>query len=139
MIMICLQSNANLSSTSHPYNADAMTFTVVDTSSVDRKPYKVRELRSLPLEISNMVTSQNCPENSDKDTHDEATEEFNIVDTMLVDDSETNNTNLGTSKSNVEMLPGRKGRDTTWHGCDISVSNLKNEKDLSKDKHQEIF
>ncbi|CAI9779762.1 unnamed protein product [Fraxinus pennsylvanica] len=118
----------------HKCNTDAMTFTVVDTSSADGKPYKVRELRSLPFEISNTIISQNRSNDSNGDTHDEATDESDIVDTMLVDDSETNNTNLGTTKSSVEMLPGRKDHDTVYQGSDISVSKLKNKKDLRQDK-----
>ncbi|CAA3026437.1 Hypothetical predicted protein [Olea europaea subsp. europaea] len=86
-------------------------FDIVDTMLVDDS------------EINNTILD------SDEDTHDEATEEFDIVDTMLVDDSETNNTILGNTKSNVEMIPGRKDCGTTWHGNDISVSNLKNIKD----------
>ncbi|KAL2464139.1 uncharacterized protein Fot_52095 [Forsythia ovata] len=115
-------------------NTDAMTFTVVDTSSADGKPYKLRELKSLPFEISNMLTSQNRSEDRGEDTHGEATDESDIVDTMLADDSETNNINFGTTKSNVEILPGRRDCDTICQGNDISVSNLKNKKDLRKDK-----
>lgn len=113
------------------WNTDAMTFTVVDTSSADGKPCK---LRSLPFEISNTIISQNRSEDRNGDTHDEATDESDIVDTMLVDDSETNNTNLGTTKSNLEMLPGRKDCDTICQGSDISVTKLKNKKDLHQDK-----
>lgn len=56
--------------------SDGMKFTVVDTSLGDGKPYKVRELRSLPFEIPYKFNSRTCIEvGDDEDTSDYSTDD----------------------------------------------------------------
>ncbi|KAL2506900.1 hypothetical protein Adt_22521 [Abeliophyllum distichum] len=125
-------------------NSDIMKFTVVDTSLTDGKPYKLRELRSLPFEISNMLTSRNRTEVSDEESTEVTTDESDTVNSMHVDSGETDNASLQTTKSNGEMIPGRKDHDVNAPYQDIHtvcpdvdnmlLSSLKNKKDLHEDK-----
>lgn len=64
---------------------DGMKFTVVDTSLGDGKPYKVRELRSLPFEISYKFNTSNCVEIGDEETSEYSTDGSDAVDTALPD------------------------------------------------------
>ncbi|CAI9776804.1 unnamed protein product [Fraxinus pennsylvanica] len=124
-------------------NSDIMKFAVVDTSLTDGKPYKLKELRSLPFEISSMLTSRNCSKVSEEST-DETTDESDSVNTMHVDSGETDNASIQTTKFNGEMLPGRKDLDANAPYQDIHsispdvdnmlLSSLKNKKYLHLDK-----
>ncbi|CAI9762621.1 unnamed protein product [Fraxinus pennsylvanica] len=130
-------------------NSDIMKFMVVDTSLTDGKPYKLRELRSLPFEISNMLTSRNHSEVSDEESTDETTDESDTVNTMHVDSGVTDNASLHTTTSNEKMLPGRKDHDVNAPYQDIHtigpnvdnilLSSLKNKKDLHEDKQSRKF
>lgn len=87
--------------------ADAMKFTVVDTSLAYGKTCKVRELRTLPLEISKTSSHGG----SDRVSIDES----DCANTALIDQEET-------SKSKHAMT--MNGPDST----DVTLDNLKNQK-----------
>ncbi|CAK9158797.1 unnamed protein product [Ilex paraguariensis] len=71
-------------------STDAMKFTVVDTSLAG-KPFKVRELRTLPFEFSNKLTSGSHFEDSEEDASDVSTDVSDTADAMLLDQEETKN------------------------------------------------
>ncbi|XP_022872502.1 uncharacterized protein LOC111391502 [Olea europaea var. sylvestris] len=90
-------------------NSEIMKFTVVVTSLTNGKPCKFKELRSLPFEISYMLTSRNCSKVSDEKSTDKNIDESDSVNTMHVDSGETDHdATIQTTKFNGEMLPGRK-------------------------------
>ncbi|KAM3323896.1 putative protein isoform X1 [Capsicum chacoense] len=93
---------------------DVMKFTVVDTSLSDGKPYKLRELRSLPVDISNKLSSGNKAEESEE----ESTDESDSVGTSVVNEAEENHNNSLKIISNGEMHSDEKGYK-------ISVSSQK--------------
>ncbi|XP_055818294.1 uncharacterized protein LOC129887280 isoform X2 [Solanum dulcamara] len=93
---------------------DVMKFTVVDTSLSDGKPYKLRELRSLPVDISNKLASGNKAEESEG----ESTDESDSVGTSVVNEAEANHNNSSRIISNGEMHSDGKGYK-------ISVSSQK--------------
>ncbi|KAM7485104.1 hypothetical protein LguiA_001113 [Lonicera macranthoides] len=66
-------------------DTDLMKFTVVDTSLNDGKTLRVRELRSLPVEISKV---RRRSEDSDRNTSEVSTDES---DSMSINQEETNN------------------------------------------------
>ncbi|MCD7468164.1 hypothetical protein HAX54_006114 [Datura stramonium] len=93
---------------------DVMKFTVVDTSLSDGKPYKLRELRSLPVDISNKLSSGNQAEESEE----ESTDESDSVGTSALNETEANHNNSSRIISNGEMHSDEKGHK-------ISVSSQK--------------
>ncbi|CAN4123220.1 unnamed protein product [Withania somnifera] len=93
---------------------DVMKFTVVDTSLSDGKPYKLRELRSLPVDISTKLSSGNKTEESEE----ESTDESDSVGTSVVNEAEANLNNSSRIISNGEMQSYEKGNR-------ISVSSQK--------------
>ncbi|XVF66242.1 hypothetical protein PTKIN_Ptkin10aG0019800 [Pterospermum kingtungense] len=66
--------------------ADVMRFTVVDTSLDDGGKFKVRELRSLPIEMN----ISNAPTDSEESSSEDLTDESCSVDTACPDRLETN-------------------------------------------------
>ncbi|XP_004298121.1 PREDICTED: uncharacterized protein LOC101314561 [Fragaria vesca subsp. vesca] len=80
---------------------DTMKFTVVDTSLAYGKTCKVRELRSLPVELNTSICiSSSDSEDEDEDASDESTEISNSADTLCSRRNEVNvpktiKTNLG--------------------------------------------
>ncbi|KAI3469403.1 hypothetical protein Pfo_026066 [Paulownia fortunei] len=120
-------------------NTVIMKFTVVDTSLFDGK---VRELRTLPYEISNAFIAQDRPEDSDEDTPDENTDESDSINTIMLDASVADNVSLKTAKSDEKLLSGNHDvsalyQDTRTVYPDISatlVPDLKNKKDLQGNK-----
>lgn len=101
---------------------DVMKFTVVDTSLSDGKPFKLRELTSLPVDISNKLSSGNKAEESEE----ECTDESDSVGTSVVNEAEVNHNNLSRIISNGEMHSDGKGYK-------ISVSSQKFEEASNED------
>lgn len=93
---------------------DVMKFTVVDTSLSDGKPYKLRELRSLPVDIPNKLSSGNKAEESEE----ESTDGSDSVGNSVVNEAEAIHNNSSRIISNGEMHSDRKGYK-------ISVSSQK--------------
>ena len=87
--------------------ADAMKFTVVDTSLALGKTCKVRELRTLPLEISKT--------SSHGDSDRVSVDESDCANTALIDQEET---------SKIKHAMTMNGTDST----DATLNNLKNQK-----------
>ncbi|KAJ0034821.1 hypothetical protein Pint_24553 [Pistacia integerrima] len=73
-----------------PNRMDVMKFTVVDTSLANGGTMKVRELRSLPVEMRNAPNSRSHSEDSDTGTSEESTDESDSSDTMCSDREERN-------------------------------------------------
>ncbi|KAI3459277.1 hypothetical protein Pfo_015940 [Paulownia fortunei] len=115
----------------------AIKFTVVDTSLSNGK---MRDLRTLPSEISNTLISLDCIEDSDQNILEEKTGESDTINTIILHTSVTDNQ---TAKSGEKMLPGRKNHDDNSSYQDThnvypditktSVPDLKN-KDLNDNK-----
>ncbi|CAN4106217.1 unnamed protein product [Withania somnifera] len=84
---------------------DVMKFTIVDTSLSDGKPYKLRELRSLPVDVSNKLSSGNKAEESEEESNDES----DSVGTSVVNEAEANHNNSSRIFSNGEMHYDEKG------------------------------
>uniref|UniRef100_A0A5B6ZQA5 SANT domain-containing protein n=1 Tax=Davidia involucrata TaxID=16924 RepID=A0A5B6ZQA5_DAVIN len=97
-------------------NTDLMKFTVVDTSLADGKTYKVRELRTLLVDVSEKITSGIHSEESDRDTNEVSTDESDSADIMLFDQRETANSKP--TKRITDMGMFSDGKD-----FEISVSN----------------
>lgn len=87
--------------------SDGMKFTVVDTSLGDGKPYKVRELRSLPFEIPYKFNSRSCIEvGDDEDTSDYSTDDgSDAVGTGLPDKTENDEAKALNSLPNGKLVP----------------------------------
>ncbi|KAK3038970.1 hypothetical protein RJ639_027455 [Escallonia herrerae] len=79
-------------------NTDVMKFTVVDTSLAYGKTSKVRELRTLPLEISTLLTSKSHTEDNDEDASEVSTDEEDNEDRKSSKASETIPVRLGLSE-----------------------------------------
>ncbi|KAL2229773.1 uncharacterized protein LOC105171501 [Sesamum indicum] len=116
-------------------------FTVVDTSLSDGK---VRELRTVPSEISNAFIASDHIEDSDDDTPGETTDESDTSDTIMLDASVTDNVSLKTTESDDKLFPGKKDQDVSVSCQDARTVNpdesatllpdLKNTKDLQRNK-----
>ncbi|KAA8527467.1 hypothetical protein F0562_034818 [Nyssa sinensis] len=72
-------------------NTDLLKFTVVDTSLADRKTFKVRELRTLLVDVSKKISSRIHSKGSDRNTTEVSTDESDSAETMLFDQRETAN------------------------------------------------
>ncbi|XP_051128064.1 uncharacterized protein LOC127249354 [Andrographis paniculata] len=81
-------------------NVAVLKFTVVDTSLSDGK---VRELRTLPSEYSDVFISRACVEFSDDETSEETSDVSNIV---------PENLRAKTAKSVEKTLPSKKSNDS---------------------------
>ncbi|KAH7573595.1 hypothetical protein JRO89_XS03G0178000 [Xanthoceras sorbifolium] len=66
------------------HGMDVMKFTVVDTSLANSGRLKVKELRSLPVELRNVSTSRSHSEDSEEETS-ESTDESDSSDTICFD------------------------------------------------------
>ncbi|KAL5541843.1 hypothetical protein UlMin_009553 [Ulmus minor] len=77
--------------------SDAMKFTVVDTTFVNGKNFKVRELRSLPFEIMNAAVSESSSEEDDEDSSEEAPDKSSSACTLSLDKDVTNHHNVARS------------------------------------------
>ncbi|XP_044486954.1 uncharacterized protein LOC123212006 [Mangifera indica] len=73
-----------------PNCKDVMKFTVVDTSLANGGTMKVRELRSLPVEMRNPTSSRSHTEDSGTETSEESTDESDSPDTMCPDREKQN-------------------------------------------------
>lgn len=87
--------------------SDGMKFTVVDTSLGDGKPYKVRELRSLPFEIAYKFNSRSCIEvGDDEDTSDYSTDDgSDAVGAGLPDKTENDEAKALNTLPNGKLVP----------------------------------
>ncbi|XP_059280657.1 uncharacterized protein LOC132034353 [Lycium ferocissimum] len=122
---------------------DAMKFTVVDTSLSDGKPYKLRELRSLPVDISNKLSSGNHAEESEE----ESTDESDSVGTSVLIEAETKHNNSSRIISNGEMhsdegykinVPSQKFQEASNEGIlassTVPVNDSKKTKNMCEAK-----
>ncbi|KAJ8565984.1 hypothetical protein K7X08_008560 [Anisodus acutangulus] len=118
---------------------DVMKFTVVDTSLSDGKPYQLKELRSLPVDISNKLSSGN---HADESEEEESTDESDSVGTSVINEDETNHNNSLRIISNGEMHSDEKGykisEKASNEGIPISstvaVNDSKKTKNMCEDK-----
>lgn len=127
---------------------DVMKFTVVDTSLSDGKPFKLRELTGLPVDISNKLSSGNKAEESEE----ESTDESDSVGTSVVNETEANHNNSSRIISNGEMhsdgkdykisVSSQKFQEASNEDIPISdptsstipVNDLKKTKNICEDK-----
>lgn len=94
-------------------SVDAIRFTVVDTGlSVG----KIRELRTLPREISSSLISLDPPEDSDKDTVKENAGESDMMNSITLNASAAE---THTGKSAPKKHGGRKNRDDNSSSRDL--------------------
>ncbi|XP_073132765.1 uncharacterized protein [Henckelia pumila] len=119
-------------------NSGAIKFTVVDTSLPDGK---VREIRSLPTEISNILTYGKRTTVMDEDSSDESAYESETISSVLHNASVMDKVGVRQNKSGAEMPPGKKDHvDDTMHqdshdvSSDISLISLKRKKNLRENK-----
>ncbi|XP_052191265.1 uncharacterized protein LOC127800598 isoform X2 [Diospyros lotus] len=85
-------------------STDLMQFTIVDTSLADGKTFKVRELRTLPDEVSKKRISRSHSEENDDDGSEVSSQDSECVDTMLSDHMDTNNSNITKTVSAIGMF-----------------------------------
>ncbi|OAY27758.1 uncharacterized protein LOC110602270 [Manihot esculenta] len=74
--------------------AEVMKFTVVDTSLVNGEPSKVRELRSLPVDMMDISTIRSDSEESDEDSSEDSINESDSSGNLCFDHNK-----IGISKS----------------------------------------
>lgn len=110
---------------------DAMKFTVVDTSLANRRTGKVRELRSLPVEIRNTCTSQSESEDDDEDSSDESADKSSSVNALSSDKDETSDLKAAVLKLSKSLSFGNKDVE---HGTDSTIVPAK----IPKDKHNDL-
>lgn len=72
-------------------STEIMKFTVVDTSLANGKTCKVRELRSLPVQIMNTNTTRSFSEDDVGDISDDSDDNSSSSDTLSLDKDEHNN------------------------------------------------
>ncbi|KAF8387806.1 hypothetical protein HHK36_026464 [Tetracentron sinense] len=98
-------------------NSDLMKFTIVDTSLVHgEEPFKVRELRSLPVDTTNTSTPSSLSRETDGNTSEEPLDEPDSADILLTDQGDTN-----TSKPEKDILDRIMHSDSS--DCVVNVSN----------------
>ncbi|XP_052208284.1 uncharacterized protein LOC127812045 isoform X2 [Diospyros lotus] len=102
-------------------SSDLMKFTVVDTSLGDRKTCKVRELRSLPLEVSKKTTFESHSEESDRDCSEVSSKDSDSgsADPILFDQDYVNDSNSKKTQSVTGVLPDDKDLKIGSPGCGI--------------------
>lgn len=109
---------------------DAMKFTVVDTSLAYGKTFKVREMRSLPVELNTSAsTSSSNSEDENEDASDESTEISNSADTLCsrrnkVNVSKTIKTGLGRKESKDDKDIEYDASEWEHRAFDPHVTNL---------------
>ncbi|XP_073275923.1 uncharacterized protein [Primulina huaijiensis] len=119
-------------------NSGAIKFTVVDTSLSDGK---VREIRSLPTELSNILTYGKRTTVMDEDSSDESAYESETFSNVLLNASVVDKVGVRSNKSGAEMLPGKKDhvggtmhQDSHDVSSDLSLISLKRKKNLRENK-----
>ncbi|XP_024022662.1 uncharacterized protein LOC21406306 [Morus notabilis] len=110
---------------------DAMKFTVVDTSLANGRTGKVRELRSLPVEIRNTCTSQSESEDDDEDSSDESADKSSSVNALSSDKDETSDLKAAVPKLSKSLSFANKDVE---HGTDSTIVPAK----IPKDKHNDL-
>ncbi|XP_062108599.1 uncharacterized protein LOC133819382 [Humulus lupulus] len=119
---------------------DVMKFTVVDTSLGNGKARKVRELRSLPIEIIYTPTSLSDSEEDDGDSFDESLNKSSSADTLCSEKDETTDLRA-TIIDSCKTLPfGGKAfnPNTLEHGFPVKDLTIVSEK-IHKDKEADIL
>ncbi|DAD49632.1 TPA_asm: hypothetical protein HUJ06_000107 [Nelumbo nucifera] len=97
-------------------NSDLMKFTVVDTSMVHGEgPFKVRELRNLPVDMTNTSIPTSLSRETDEDSSEEPTDEPDSADMLSNDQANTN-----TSSPMTVIFD--KGVHSDLSDCVLSVS-----------------
>ncbi|XP_044499936.1 uncharacterized protein LOC123221229 isoform X2 [Mangifera indica] len=100
-----------------PNRMDAMKFTVVDTSLANRGTMKVRELRSLPIEMRSAPNARSHSQDSDTETS-ESTDESDSSGTMCSDREEQNG--LKPTKMDIDGSFDRLVRNSS-NGADFDM------------------
>ncbi|XAR57100.1 hypothetical protein NMG60_11025123 [Bertholletia excelsa] len=103
-------------------STNLMKFTVVDTSMADGKSFKVRELRTLPDEVSVKPTSGSYSEESVEDSSELSSEDSNCNDeTLLFHQEDTNNSN--STKEVILMGASNQGTNGPYsHNSSFKIS-----------------
>lgn len=104
-------------------SVDAIKFMVVDTCLSDGK---IRELRTLPQEISSTLISFDLPEDSDKDTVGENTGESDTMNSVTLD--------VSAAKSGPKKHASKKSRDDYSSSQDVHPDVSKPSAHLKKKK-----
>ncbi|KZV24014.1 hypothetical protein F511_08975 [Dorcoceras hygrometricum] len=119
-------------------HSGATKFTVVDTSLPDGK---LREIRSLSTEISNILTYGKRTTVMDEDSSYESAYESETMSSVLLNSSVIDRVSDRPNKSGAEMLPRKKEnvggtmhQDSHDASSDISLISLKKKKNLSGNK-----
>ncbi|XP_057466970.1 uncharacterized protein LOC130756467 isoform X2 [Actinidia eriantha] len=112
------------------HNTDLMKFTVVDTSLEDGKLFRMRELRTLPLEDSTKTTLRSHSEGNDEDSSDVLSEDSDSMDTVLFDLKDKNDSN--SKKSASIFQTGSKHRGVPISNSYSGDAYFKNTKDFTK-------
>ncbi|GFZ08981.1 hypothetical protein Acr_20g0007890 [Actinidia rufa] len=112
------------------HSTDLMKFTVVDTSLEDGKLFRVRELRTLPLEDSTKTTFRSHSEGNDEDSSDVSSEDSDSMDTVLFDLKDKNVSN--SKKSASIFQTGSKHRGVPISNSYSGDAYFKNTKDFTK-------
>ncbi|CAH9091520.1 unnamed protein product [Cuscuta epithymum] len=123
-----------------PNQSDDMKFTVVDTSLCNSKPYKVRDFRSLPLEVSKKLCLQSNFGDTSKDNNKVSTGPDSI-NPISLDQSEPIRFGSNTSLHSGETSPGRIDLEigtknlkiSHFRSQEVHGSNVLNNEDLSDD------
>ncbi|KAK2646102.1 hypothetical protein Ddye_021297 [Dipteronia dyeriana] len=94
---------------------DVIKFTVVDTSLANGGRLKVRELKSLPVELRT-PTSRSHSEDSEEETSEESTDESDYSDTMFFDEEELHGfkpTKVNLDRNVLNVSSSTSGPDLT--------------------------
>ncbi|KAL6970306.1 hypothetical protein U1Q18_030005 [Sarracenia purpurea var. burkii] len=107
------------------HGRDLMKFTVVDTSLADGKSCKVRELRTLPIEVSKTTSLGSQSKENDEDSSSEvSSEDSDSIDAMLFDQKETDNLkNSKKAVSGISMICDEKDLEICASNQGISSIN----------------
>ncbi|PON88291.1 hypothetical protein TorRG33x02_158780 [Trema orientale] len=118
---------------------DVMKFTVVDTSLANGKARKVRELRSLPVEIMNNYTSPSDSEEDDGDSSDESSGKSSFADTLCSDKDETNDLKATMIDSHITLPFGGKDFEYDALGRSVTVGLTTVPVKIPEDKETDIL
>lgn len=126
-------------------NSELMKFTIVDTSLAHgEEPFKVRELRSLPVDTTNTSTPTSLSRETEGDSSEENVDEPDSAH-MLSNNQGDDNTSIPTEDMlNRGLLPGYSNvciisfskRGIPTNGPDSSNVPVENHENLSDEKHQ---
>ncbi|GAV85843.1 hypothetical protein CFOL_v3_29277 [Cephalotus follicularis] len=103
---------------------DVKKFTIVDTSLPRGGTFKVRELRSLPVEVMHSSTSRNHSDQSGMDTSEESTDESKSDDTSCFDKDGTDISKSTKINSDWEVSFDGKDLGNYVSNGNISINDL---------------